>query len=441
MTFLALEDFQERCNWPWVEFRRVASTRRQANDRSDKPLLSLSASSGIQQRPDGEDRQPASDETIAKYWVVHPGDLVFNPMWAIEGGVAVSQTEGAVSTAYRVYQMHTSLHPPFAHHYFRCEPALEQYRLMIRGVTTFDRSITRSDFEAMPVPLPPLSEQCAIAAFLDQEVGKVNALIAKKHQLIERLAEYRTALITQTVTKGLPPEAAEAEEVDPSPRQKPSGVEWLGEMPEHWESKRLKFLTSTNDDSLSETEDPLRAIAYVDIGSVDPSAGITHTEDMVFEDAPSRARRLVRDGDTIISTVRTYLRAIAPIRNPPPDTVVSTGFAVIRPQKLDSEFATWAFREYGFIEEIVARSTGVSYPAINASQIGDLPIPLPPRSEQRAIAAFLEREAAHIDALSSRVEAAIDRLQEYRTALITAAVTGKIDVRDYAAVETDGSAA
>ena len=291
------------------------------------------------------------------------------------------------------------------------------------------------------MPLPPLSEQCAIAAFLDQEVGKVNALIAKKHQLIERLAEYRTALITQTVTKGLPPEAAEAEEVDPSPRQKPSGVEWLGEMPEHWESKRLKFLTSTNDDSLSETEDPLRAIAYVDIGSVDPSAGITHTEDMVFEDAPSRARRLVRDGDTIISTVRTYLRAIAPIRNPPPDTVVSTGFAVIRPQKLDSEFATWAFREYGFIEEIVARSTGVSYPAINASQIGDLPIPLPPRSEQRAIAAFLEREAAHIDALSSRVEAAIDRLQEYRTALITAAVTGKIDVRDYAAVETDGSAA
>ena len=159
------------------------------------------------------------------------------------------------------------------------------------------------------------------------------------------------------------------------PHYRDSGVEWLGEVPEHWEAKRLRLVASTNDDTLSESEDPLRPIAYVDIGSVDSTIGITETEEMVFEDAPSRARRLVRDGDTIVSTVRTYLRAIAPVSVPPPEMVVSTGFAVIRPRALHPGFASWALREQGIVEEIVARSTGVSYPAINASEIGSLPLP------------------------------------------------------------------
>ena len=153
-------------------------------------------------------------------------------------------------------------------------------------------------------------------------------------------------------------------------------------------------------------------------------------EQMVFEDAPSRARRLVRDGDTIVSTVRTYLRAIAPISKPFDDMVVSTGFAVVRPRKLDHGYCSWALREYGFVEEIVACSTGVSYPAINASEMGYFPLTIPPLDEQRAIVAFLDRETGRIDSLSRRVETAIERLQEYRASLITAAVTGKIDVRE-----------
>ncbi len=206
-------------------------------------------------------------------------------------------------------------------------------------------------------------------------------------------------------------------------RYRDSGVEWLGEVPEHWEMKRLKLAASTNDDTLSEGEDPLRTIAYVDIGSVDSTIGITQVEEMVFEDAPSRARRLVRDGDTIVSTVRTYLRAIAPVSAPPPEMVVSTGFAVIRPRAIEPGFASWALREQGIVDEIVARSTGVSYPAINASEIGDLPVALPPLHEQRAIAAFLDRETERIDALVARKRLLIERLEEYRTALITRTVT------------------
>ena len=209
----------------------------------------------------------------------------------------------------------------------------------------------------------------------------------------------------------------------PYPAYRPSAVPWLGDVPEHWEVKRLKLVTTTNDDTLSEGEDPLRPISYVDIGSVDSAQGIVEMEEMVFEDAPSRARRLVQEGDTIVSTVRTYLRAIAPVSSPSPDMVVSTGFAVVRPVHVDPGFSSWALREPGFIEEIVARSVGVSYPAINASEIGELPIPLPPVGEQRAIAAFLDRETGRIDALVERKRRLIERLREYRAALITRAVT------------------
>ena len=203
--------------------------------------------------------------------------------------------------------------------------------------------------------------------------------------------------------------------------------------------KRLRFLASTNDDTLSEKEDPLRPVLYVDIGSVDSTSGITEMEELVFEDAPSRARRLVRDGDTIISTVRTYLRAIAPVRAPRPEMVVSTGFAVIRPRALDSGFASWALREQRNVEEIVARSTGVSYPAISALQIGDLPIPFPSLSEQRSISEFLDRETERIDTLVAKKRLLIERLQEYRTALITRTVTRGLPPEEASAAGLDPS--
>ena len=279
------------------------------------------------------------------------------------------------------------------------------------------------------VTLPPLGEQRVISEFLDRETGRIDSLAAKMRLLIERLSEYRTALITRTVTRGLPAEAARLTGVDPSPRLKPSVVEWLGGVPEHWEVKRLKFVTSINDESLSEGEDPLRPLSYVNIGSVDSALGIEQVEEMVFEDAPSRARRLVMNGDTIVSTVRTYLGEIAPVSDPSPDMVVSTGFAVIRPRTVDAGFISWALRERRIVEAIVARSTGVSYPAINAPEIGELFVTLPPLGEQRAISEFLDRETGRIDSLAAKMRLLIERLSEYRTALITAAVTGTIDLR------------
>ncbi len=143
---------------------------------------------------------------------------------------------------------------------------------------------------------------------------------------------------------------------------------------------------------------------------------------MVFEKAPSRARRIVRPGDVIVSTVRTYLRAIAEIGAPASNLIVSTGFAVIRPRQLESSFASYALRAPHFVERVVANSLGVSYPAINTSALTCFPIAYPDVHEQRLIAGFLDRETAKIDALVARKERLIELLQEKRTAFITRAV-------------------
>ncbi|HDL8090990.1 TPA: restriction endonuclease subunit S [Yersinia enterocolitica] len=208
------------------------------------------------------------------------------------------------------------------------------------------------------------------------------------------------------------------------PEYKDSGVEWLGEIPKHWDSKPLKFLCTCNDQVISDSTEKNYELEYVDIGSVSSSQGITKTENMIFSEAPSRARRLVQDGDVIISTVRTYLEAIAPIIAPPVNMVVSTGFAVIRPlPNLDKGFAAYCLRASGFIKEVVTRSVGVSYPAINASDLVNIPIPNCPLYEQSKIASFLDHETAKIDKLIEKQQQLIELLKEKRQAVISHAVT------------------
>lgn len=268
-------------------------------------------------------------------------------------------------------------------------------------------------------PIPMLDEQRDIAAFLDREMERIDTLIEKKQLQIELLQEKRSALISHAVTKGL----------DPNAPMKDSGIEWLGQIPAHWEVRCLKYAASINDEALPETTDPDYEFNYVDIGNVDAVKGIVAKEVYRFENAPSRARRVVRDGDTIVSTVRTYLRAIAPIREPEDHLIVSTGFAVVRPRRIDPDYLSYALRSPFFVETVVSRSTGVSYPAINASEVGMIEITFPAADEQRDIAAFLDSETARIDTLIEKINNSIDLLREYRTALISTAVTGKIDVR------------
>lgn len=211
-------------------------------------------------------------------------------------------------------------------------------------------------------------------------------------------------------------------------KYKNSGVEWLGEIPEHWEVKRLKNIASCNDESLGENTNPDYEIEYVDISSVSLVSGITHYENITFEKAPSRARRKVKDGDTIVSTVRTYLKSIAAIKKPQNNLIVSTGFAVIRPkQYLSSDYIGYLLQSEGFIGDVVSNSVGVSYPAINSSVLTRLPVVELPLEEQKAIAQFLDHKTKQIDDLIAKKETLIEKLDEKRTALISHAVTKGLD--------------
>ncbi|EIU4988423.1 MULTISPECIES: restriction endonuclease subunit S [Pseudomonas] len=228
----------------------------------------------------------------------------------------------------------------------------------------------------------------------------------------------------------------------PYKKYKSTDCAWLKEIPEHWSIKRIKNVATYNDDTLDEKADPDFEIDYVDISSVTLAGGIEKSEAMLFEKSPSRARRKVKHGDIIVSTVRTYLKAIAPISNPPENMIVSTGFAVIRPKEnLHSGFAGYLLQSNGFVGEVVANSVGVSYPAINASDLVRIEAVEPPMEEQAIIARFLDFKIAQIDTLirsmggsaeiekNAKKKSMVSLLQEYRSAMITNAVTGQIDVR------------
>lgn len=276
--------------------------------------------------------------------------------------------------------------------------------------------------------LPPQTEQRKIALYLDRETTGTWALLQAQRSLIERLREKRIALVTRAVTRGLPPEEARAAGFDPAPPLRGSGVEWLSDIPAHWEVKRLKYLATINDEALPDTTPVDQEMQYVDIGSVDSVKGVMTSKPRTFGSAPSRARRIVRNGDTIVSTVGTQC-AVAAIREPTANLIVSTGFAVVRPRRMEPGYLSYVARESRFVETIIARSAGVIYPAIQPSEIATIPVPRPLEAEQRAITDYLDRETAKLDRLIGKVETAIERLREYRSALITAVVTGKVDVR------------
>ena len=280
--------------------------------------------------------------------------------------------------------------------------------------STYD-AVSAAEVGELCLPLPPLDEQRAIAAYLDRETERIDALVAKKRLLIERLEEYRTALITRTVTRGLPPEAARAAGLDPSPRLKPSGVEWLGDVPEHWEVRRLRTLAdiTTGSKDTVDREDggeyPFfvrsQTVERIDTWSFDGEAVLTA-------------------GDGVgVGKVFHYINGRFDYHQ---RMYKFSGF-----KRISGEFFFQYFRT--MLRFVVLEGTAKStVDSLRLPMLQDFPVSFPPLREQHAITVFLDQETARIDRLASQVERAIERSQEYRTALITAAVTGKIDVRESA---------
>jgi type I restriction enzyme S subunit len=209
-------------------------------------------------------------------------------------------------------------------------------------------------------------------------------------------------------------------------KMKPSGVPYIAYVPTEWEVKPLKYCVDINKEVLLESTNPNYLFRYVDIGSVTYVDGITGYEDFTFENAPSRARRIVHSGDTIVSTVRTYLKAITRIRDDK-DVIVSTGFAVLSPTSINPIFLEYFCKSEVFEEEVDKQSSGIAYPAVSAAQIGRIYMPLPPLPEQHTIAAFLDDRCGQVDGIISDLTRQVEILRQYKKALITETVTKGLD--------------
>jgi type I restriction enzyme S subunit len=210
-------------------------------------------------------------------------------------------------------------------------------------------------------------------------------------------------------------------------KYKESKIDWIGSIPNSWTIRRLKNVATCNDEVLGENTNPEFDIEYVEISSVDPLAGITHKDKFKFSNAPSRARRQVKVNDILISTVRTYLRAIVKITEIDKNCIVSTGFAVVRPKNVNPNFLSLLVQSENFISRVISDSKGVSYPSITSEDLMNIEIPVPSQKEQVQISSYLISKIEFINTVISKKHQLISLLQEERTALINQAVTKGLD--------------
>jgi type I restriction enzyme S subunit len=277
-------------------------------------------------------------------------------------------------------------------------------------------------------PIPPLDEQRAIATYLDRETERIDTLIEKKERLIDLLEEKRTALISRVVTKGL----------DADVEMQDSGVEWLGEIPAHWEAVKLKFLTEDIIDAEHKTAPFYSDGGYLVVRTSNIREGELRMEDVKFTDEDGfrewTQRGTPEPGDILLT--REAPAGEACIVPEGVDLCLGQRVVLLRVKEsvLDSSFCVYALYS-GVTDEFISMlSQGSTVDHFNISDIANLPILLPPLEEQHRIAEQLRQETRKIDILADKIEEGIARLKEYRTALISAAVTGQIDVREKARV-------
>jgi len=360
------------------------------------------------------------------YQGVRVGQLVVHSMDAFAGAIGISDSDGKCTPEYIV-----------------CDPRepetlLTYYGWLLRYVARTQYILAAypavreraprlryPDLGELKLPAPSLDEQRLIVRFLEWNGAQTAKLVRAKKKVIALLNEQKQAIIHRAVTRGL----------DPSARLKPSGIPWLGDVPEGWGLKPLKHWASINRRTLSQNTDPDYSFDYIDISAVGTGYLSSTPERMRFEGSPSRARRIVRQGDTLISTVRTYLKAIYHVDRPWPDLIASTGFAVLTPSSsIDARFFGFVLQSKAFVDQVVANSIGVAYPAISETRIGSLHICLPPsRQEQDEIIRYLQAATVDFDRSIEATQREIALIQEFRTRLTADVVTGKIDVRATAA--------
>jgi type I restriction enzyme S subunit len=303
----------------------------------------------------------------------------------------------------------------------------DQFRVAATGITRY--GLGKHWLEDSVFLVPPLPEQRAIAAFLDRETAKIDTLIRRQERLIELLEEKRAALISHAVTKGL----------DPDVSTKDSGIPWIGRIPEHWNIIQVRHVaqslqTGPFGSQLHSSEYisngiPVVNPAHMEDGHIKPDWEVT-VDDGTLERLKHHKLQV---GDIVFAR-RGDLGRCALVTAKEAGWLCGTGGLRMRPvgDWVHPPFLNRMLSTRGIAEWLALRSVGSTMDNINTSILSRLPLPIPPLPEQRAIAAFLDRETSNLDKLVGKVRKMIEGLQEYRTALVSAAVTGKIDVRGVA---------
>ena len=411
-------------HWGVMQSRRMFSVRSEPAQPSDQMLTASQRYGVIFQKDFVEmEGRRVVEVIMGKESLKHvePNDFIIS-MRSFQGGLEWSRLRGSTSFHYVMVKPLKCVHPPFFAHLFKSAPYIEA----LRSTTDLIRDgqeLRYSNFVQVSLPVVPSEEQAAIAAFLDRETARIDALVEEQKRLIELLKEKRQAVISQAVTKGL----------DPNVPMKDSGVEWLGEVPEHWEMRRVKsvsdFLTSGPRGWSEQISD--EGALFIQSGDLTDDLKIDRTNAkrvLVTDDADATRARLV-NGDVLVCITGAKTGKVAVCDRLDEPAFINQHICLIRPTDtiLSAYLGAFLYSQAGQCYFEVAQyglKQGLSLENVKAAEV-----PVPPLMEQGLIVAHTIHVASELHGLLGESEKAMALLQERRSALISAAVTGKIDVR------------
>lgn len=392
------------------------STLKSITNCEDRELLSVFLDKGVTKFSDvAEKRTNVTSLDLSKYQAVDSGDFVLNNQQAWRGSVGVSEYEGIVSPAYLVLELSSKIDTKFANYLFRDDSMVSQYLVCSKGVGTIQRNLYYPQLRRVFVWLPPKEEQTAIAKFLDEKTAKIDTAIAQKEKLIGLLEERKQIIIQQAVTKGL----------DPAVKFKDSGVEWIGEIPAHWEVKRAKYLfTEVNERSKTGTEELL---------SVSHMTGVTPRSEKnitMFMAEDYTGSKMCQKGDLVINIMWAWMGALGVSDRA---GIVSSSYAVFRQKHANTfnlNFLEYLLKTTQYIEHYNRTSTGLHSSRLRfyGHMFFDMALTFPSIKEQNQIVAHIETQSAKIERAIRLQQQQIGKLKEYKAILINSAVTGKIKV-------------
>ncbi|TPT53245.1 restriction endonuclease subunit S [Acinetobacter baumannii] len=388
----------------WSLFKRIKRT----NFPTER-LLSVYRDYGVIPKDSRDDNHNRASEDLTPYQLVCANDLVINKMKAWQGSIAISELRGIVSPAYYIYQPKAEYHSKYIHFLIRSAYYIQSYKNYSKGIRVNQWDLESEAFTHIDLLLPSLDEQQKIVAFLDTETTRIDNLIAKQEKLIELLEEQRKSIISHAVTKGLNPNAP----------MKDSGVEWLGEVPESWVEQKIKFISKLINEKTSEKSN---VIALENIESW--TGKYIETESSFESDAVK-----FKKNDVLFGKLRPYLAKVYLVEN---QGEAVGDIYVLRPNKLiHPQFLKFFMLSEKFIDYVNSSTNGTKMPRANWDFIGCISIFLPHIKVQHEIVEYLESAVLKIELIINKQISLIEKLKEYRSSIISHAVTGKIDIREF----------